>query len=320
MAWYLRRSVKILPGIRMNLSKSGLGLSSGIKGLRIAKSPNGKETIYGSIPGTGLRYRKTLKTSKTSSLKTDSNQVASKTPITILFVLLMLFNTVMFFGVVSALVKPASPGDAPKSVQIPVLIVNLIVYIFGFRHYKKRQPHISLENSKTFLNSRFNRNPTDIQEWQKTLSDYSSLVDCIKSVSEKKTDNIQAPEYPVEKGEVVFAKQYAALTNNEMTENEAGVVYLTNNRVHFLGQSKNREWKFSKMTMFLPFDERQLILFQNTDQNTVKGVHILEFDDYCRFQLYLTATFAIQKNDPKSVLNQFKDTVSKYTSAKPQNA
>lgn len=54
--WQFRRSRKILPGVRMNISGKGIGFSVGGPGGRISLSPNKKRiTLTQSIPGTGLR-------------------------------------------------------------------------------------------------------------------------------------------------------------------------------------------------------------------------------------------------------------------------
>lgn len=59
MGWYWRRSTKILPGVRINWSKSGPSISMGPKG---AKVNFGKRGTYvsGGIPGTGLYYRQKI--------------------------------------------------------------------------------------------------------------------------------------------------------------------------------------------------------------------------------------------------------------------
>lgn len=56
MGWFLRKSFGIGP-IRLNLSKSGFGLSAGIKGLRIGTGPRGRY-IHGGREG--LYYRQSL--------------------------------------------------------------------------------------------------------------------------------------------------------------------------------------------------------------------------------------------------------------------
>jgi len=57
MGWSFRKSFRILPGIRINLSKRGPRLSVGIPGARASMDLQGKTRIYG---GAGpLRYQKT---------------------------------------------------------------------------------------------------------------------------------------------------------------------------------------------------------------------------------------------------------------------
>jgi hypothetical protein len=56
MGWNYRRSTKIMPGVRMNFSKTGVGFSFGPKGAKVSISPRGRITSNIGIPGTGLRY------------------------------------------------------------------------------------------------------------------------------------------------------------------------------------------------------------------------------------------------------------------------
>lgn len=64
------RSKEILPGIRLNFSKSGVGVSFGKKGMRYTISPNGTTRTTVGIPGTGLSY-----TSVSSSKKRKTESV-----------------------------------------------------------------------------------------------------------------------------------------------------------------------------------------------------------------------------------------------------
>lgn len=56
MSFFLRKSLRFGP-IRFNLSKSGIGVSAGVKGLRIGKGPRG---TYVHAGRGGIYYRKTL--------------------------------------------------------------------------------------------------------------------------------------------------------------------------------------------------------------------------------------------------------------------
>lgn len=54
MAWFLRKSLKLGP-LRLNLSKSGLGLSAGIKGLRAGIDAKGRKYVAGGRGGLYFR-------------------------------------------------------------------------------------------------------------------------------------------------------------------------------------------------------------------------------------------------------------------------
>ncbi len=55
MGLRFRKSFTFGP-LRINVSKSGIGFSLGVKGFRIGRSAKGKNTATVSLPGTGLSY------------------------------------------------------------------------------------------------------------------------------------------------------------------------------------------------------------------------------------------------------------------------
>jgi len=57
MGWSFRKSFKVAPGIRLNLSKGGVGISGGVKGFRVGVGPRGTNVSAGRD---GLYYRKQL--------------------------------------------------------------------------------------------------------------------------------------------------------------------------------------------------------------------------------------------------------------------
>jgi Protein of unknown function (DUF4236) len=58
MGWYLRKSLSFGP-LRLNLSKSGIGYSVGVKGARIGSGPRGN---YIHLGRGGVYYRQSLGT------------------------------------------------------------------------------------------------------------------------------------------------------------------------------------------------------------------------------------------------------------------
>ena len=56
MGFRFRKSINLPGGFRINLSKSGVGFSWGVKGARITRTAKGKTQATVSIPGTGVSY------------------------------------------------------------------------------------------------------------------------------------------------------------------------------------------------------------------------------------------------------------------------
>jgi tetratricopeptide (TPR) repeat protein len=55
-----RKSIKLAPGVRLNVGKKGVGVSAGVRGARISANTSGRRTVSASIPGTGLGYQRSL--------------------------------------------------------------------------------------------------------------------------------------------------------------------------------------------------------------------------------------------------------------------
>jgi hypothetical protein len=69
MGWGFRKSKKILPGVRATLSHRGIGLRVGGRHAGVSVTPTGAR-VSGSIPGTGVSFRKELGTSNSSEEQT----------------------------------------------------------------------------------------------------------------------------------------------------------------------------------------------------------------------------------------------------------
>ena len=68
MGFYFKKSIN-LGLFRINFSKSGIGISFGIKGLRISKNAKGTTTL--SAGKNGLYYTKTLSSKKKKTKSKD---------------------------------------------------------------------------------------------------------------------------------------------------------------------------------------------------------------------------------------------------------
>ena len=81
MSFRFHRGIRLLPGLRLNLSKTGPSLSLGKRGLSLNLSPSGVRTTVG-IPGSGMSYRSpTFKWgSVPSSARGGASPIRSTTP------------------------------------------------------------------------------------------------------------------------------------------------------------------------------------------------------------------------------------------------
>ena len=112
MGFRFRRSFKVAPGFRVNLSKSGVSTSVGRRGLWFTIGPRGTRTTVG-IPGTGLSYTEQSKLPSPAALV--DNSIA--TPV-----------TQPSAASVSPSATPTSSG--PMRVIVPLAIVGLVVGVF----------------------------------------------------------------------------------------------------------------------------------------------------------------------------------------------
>ncbi|MBR1797594.1 MAG: DUF4236 domain-containing protein [Clostridiales bacterium] len=68
MGLCFRKSITVAPGVKLNLSKSGVSCSFGKKGIRETISSTGRSTTSIGIPGTGVYYKKTTSLKKLGNI------------------------------------------------------------------------------------------------------------------------------------------------------------------------------------------------------------------------------------------------------------
>lgn len=67
MGFTARKSFKVMPGVRMTVSKGGVSTSAGVKGVRVTRTASGRTTRTVGIPGSGLSHTNTISSSKAKS-------------------------------------------------------------------------------------------------------------------------------------------------------------------------------------------------------------------------------------------------------------
>lgn len=76
MAFRFQRRIRIMPGVRLNVSKSGLGASLGFPGASLSVGSTGVHSHAG-IPGTGLAYRKKLNSNHSNNISSRGSRALS---------------------------------------------------------------------------------------------------------------------------------------------------------------------------------------------------------------------------------------------------
>lgn len=67
MGFRMRKTIRLMPGVRLNLSKTGIGYSVGVKGYRMTHRADGRLQRTASLPGTGLSHVTTSGSSRRPS-------------------------------------------------------------------------------------------------------------------------------------------------------------------------------------------------------------------------------------------------------------
>ncbi|TIL83431.1 MAG: DUF4236 domain-containing protein [Mesorhizobium sp.] len=55
MGWRFRKSIRLMPGVRLNVGKRGVSVSAGPRGFKTTVGTSGRTTTV-SIPGTGIAH------------------------------------------------------------------------------------------------------------------------------------------------------------------------------------------------------------------------------------------------------------------------
>src|SRR5579863_6439948 len=72
MSWRFRRSIRLPGGIRINVSRRGLGYSWGVPGVHFGRDASGRDYLAYSVPGTGIYSRSYSKGERRAPSETDS--------------------------------------------------------------------------------------------------------------------------------------------------------------------------------------------------------------------------------------------------------
>ena len=78
MGFRFKKSFNLGKGLKINLSKHGIGYSVGTKGVRVTKTAKGTTRKTLTLPGTGLSYVTESKSDKDKKITKDRESIKDK--------------------------------------------------------------------------------------------------------------------------------------------------------------------------------------------------------------------------------------------------
>jgi hypothetical protein len=170
MGFYIRKSFRAGP-IRLNLSKSGIGTSVGVKGLRIGTSAKGRSYVHAGRGG--LYYRKNL-TSK-SNISSSGQKSSSSGLFALIGILLLIGVVIKIFEWII------------QNPEVPIFIgIIALISVFIFYYSKSKKEKLYLKY-KSLLDQGFviaNKTPDekDIIQIKKIRSDISIIPELLNKI------------------------------------------------------------------------------------------------------------------------------------------
>lgn len=151
MGLRFRKSIKLAPGVKLNISKKSVGISAGAKGARVSINSKGRVTKSVGIPGTGISYVTTSKIGDSDKKQGNTNKVSasnfekpkiSKAPIIAILIVIAIFALLFRFPefMVYAFSAIALLGWIPS-----------VIYLIFFRKKMLGRKHERLLNALSII-------------------------------------------------------------------------------------------------------------------------------------------------------------------------
>lgn len=241
MGLRFRKSIKIAPGVKVNLNKNSVSATVGTKGAHYTVNSKGKKTASVGIPGTGVSYttssggstKKTRKSSSSNANTTSPMKKKGKGCLTVFIVLLII-------GAIGSLLGDDSPTNITISADTEIVydINTDIPVIAEYEPSDAKLDDITCESS----GGNFTNTNEKLSFTASEAGNYHVYITCgdIKSntltftIEDKKAKEQQELEEQKKAEEEAAAQaateaQAAAETQTQQTTNtDDPLVYITN--------------------------------------------------------------------------------------------
>jgi len=281
MGLRFRRSIKIAPGIRVNFSKTGIGLSAGVRGARMSVNSHGRVTRSVGVPGTGVFYTKSktigaaprgrARTSEATNNSTDLYKGKSSS-----WFLTFVGVAMFFFGVPAAFNNAIGLGVVFCLVGVVFLMFGSAARVVDDSHQTQQRTDLPLE-----LTGPHYKNPTEF--W---IAEGQTLAAIRETIRKAFRGEPSGPlDYPVmlKADEVAFSQVASMLfRGSSAAPDDTGALTLTTARLIFTGPEKTIDWTFDKIITATPDDGLQTISLSVSNRQTVHQVRVV--NDWAMFK------------------------------------
>lgn len=301
MGMYFRRSLKIASGLRLNFSNRGIGVSAGIPGFRLSRSATGKKTLSAGVPGTGIRYRKSLN-SRAQSARTQTaglDGYASAEPHTdstpgytaekrparrgwVKFARSWLWVAVVS-GILASFHNGANAGSpdgsaAPQLAQAAVSLAIGVILWFT-RHPRAR---IGAEEDAPHgdrLGLAVQAKRSELQARIATLQDLQAKFSAAQTQPQMETAFLQTKV------------RYLDPNHPNRHEDDFGTLAITSRGLSFVSERTTQVWDFDKLANVIHIEgDNSARIFAVRNRQSNSGVYLskdnaAQFDDYFRTAL-----------------------------------
>ena len=222
MGFRFNKSIRIGKNFRVNLSKSGIGYSFGVKGYRVTKTAKGNIRQTASIPGTGISYVEEHKPNKN---KFNNQKPPNRSKIKIILLCILAF---IFFEFIPAIVATIflKKSNLKKSLKITFIALSWILNLFfiGATSYTNPNPNETTPVVALNEDSSTSSTNTETDTKELTTEDNSeSTTSTIESSSNTTTSNISNENTTIE----TTTETITQSTSETMTETTTKEVITT---------------------------------------------------------------------------------------------
>lgn len=308
MGLRFQRSMQLIPGVRLNFSKSGIGASFGVRGARYSISPNGRRTVSAGIPGTGLSWRQGIPANGYGGAKVGDSAYAAKFAepqgVGCFPVGLAVLGTLLF-----------TSGIDTRPIDVGIVVAGLVIGIAGysivFSRLNARRQRRGVEDKRATPDGLSEEPNSDIPETLEEIIAEQRMYEPIWAAylrAKQGEGGGMVEGMPLEADEVsLFALPAEFFDPAKGLDSISGTVFVTNKRVIFDSIERNHEWpiaKLNRITLTGPGQRVFSVKGRTKKYGLLFAENVNDFDNAFGLALHLTNP-QFSPEDPEPLMEEY---------------